>query len=142
MNNTLLELGFYKDNVAVLERYVQANGWDVKTYQNFDFSLLHWAVDTRALNVTRWLLDKGVDKDARGGRCGLTPLMVAAQSGFKEGIDALLAAGADRTLRDKEGRLAVDFAQEASIRKMVKPRVTTHYGCRWKQIRGGHSHQL
>jgi ankyrin repeat protein len=43
---------------------------------------------------------------------GYTALMIAAANGFEVAVDVLLAAGADRTLKQSEGKSAADFARE------------------------------
>jgi ankyrin repeat protein len=43
---------------------------------------------------------------------GYTALMIAAGNGFEAAVDVLLAAGADRTLKQAEGKSAADFARE------------------------------
>jgi ankyrin repeat protein len=43
---------------------------------------------------------------------GYTALMIAAGNGFKDAVDALLAAGADRTRKTQDGKTAANFARE------------------------------
>ncbi len=43
---------------------------------------------------------------------GYTALMIAAGNGFEVAVDVLLAAGADRSLKQAEGKSAADFARE------------------------------
>jgi ankyrin repeat protein len=45
-------------------------------------------------------------------KSGYTGLMIAAGNGFIDAVDALLAAGADRTRKTTEGKMAADFACE------------------------------
>ena len=55
----------------------------------------------------------GVDVDKRDVRSGWTPLMAAASKGFKEAVEALLAAGADASVVAGGGRSAVSEAERA-----------------------------
>ena len=52
------------------------------------------------------------DPDCAQKPSGFTPLMIAAGNGFADAVDALLAAGADRTRKSNDGKTAGDFARE------------------------------
>jgi len=73
---------------------------------------LHYAASGNSLAVARLLLARGarVDAPAPNGR---TPLMLAAQHGSEELVDALLAAGADPSARDRREVTAADMATAA-----------------------------
>lgn len=43
---------------------------------------------------------------------GFTALMIAAGNGFADAVDALLAAGADKSRKTDQGKTAADFARE------------------------------
>ena len=43
---------------------------------------------------------------------GYTALMIAAGNGFGDGVEALIASGADRTIKSPDGKTAADFARE------------------------------
>ena len=58
------------------------------------------------------LLSKGAPLEARSPN-GSTPLMMAARYGNEEAVDALLAAGADRTAKNDLGMNASAFAASA-----------------------------
>lgn len=74
---------------------------------------IHSAASTNdpelALYMAQALIDKGADVNAlqQGSN---TPLQEAGQRGHAELIDALLAAGADKSLRNDEGNNAVGLA--------------------------------
>ena len=59
----------------------------------------------------RVLLELGAERDPRGPN-GETPLMWAARMGELECVRLPVDAGADRTLRDKAGKCALDWANE------------------------------
>ena len=58
-----------------------------------------------------WLIDRGVDLDAREE--GLTPLMRAALRGRGDLVEQLLLAGANPSLSTEDGRTAADLARRA-----------------------------
>jgi uncharacterized protein len=64
--------------------------------------------------VVAALLQIDANIDAQNEREGHTALMVAAWRGHAEVVELLLAAGADRTLVDNEGRTAADLASRAN----------------------------
>jgi ankyrin repeat protein len=61
--------------------------------------------------MLRTLLAKGAALDAADAG-GTTALMRAAEFGRAESLEALLKAGANRTLKDRQGRTAADLARE------------------------------
>jgi len=78
----------------------------------FDNTALHFASATggpESENITRALLEAGVDVDVRGYR-GRTPLFSAAELGNVEVTEILLAAGADPSLKDDDGETIESLA--------------------------------
>lgn len=73
---------------------------------------LHYAASSESLTVVRLLLQQGAVVDARAPN-GRTPLMQAALYGSEEVVAALVAAGADRQLRDERGASAAELARNA-----------------------------
>jgi ankyrin repeat protein len=51
---------------------------------------------------------------------GYTPLMIAAGNGFVDAVDVLLAAGADRSRKQAEGKNAADLARERGHHDLAK----------------------
>lgn len=74
---------------------------------------LHYAVSADVEDqVSAWLLQRGASVDARSPN-GSTPLMMAARYGRESAARQLVAAGAQRQLRNDRGLQASDFAQTA-----------------------------
>src|SRR5258705_4304225 len=73
---------------------------------------LHSAAAARSVPIARLLLEHGAPVNARqgGGDSGFTPLMEAAFNGQVDMVEILVDHGADRHLRDEEGRTAADHA--------------------------------
>lgn len=81
----------------------------------FDPNLaLHAACAGRRLGKPAFakLIEATGDPDVAQMPSGLTALMIAAGNGFADGVDALLAASADRSRKTGEGKTAADFARE------------------------------
>ena len=74
---------------------------------------LHSAAAAHSVPIARLLLEHGAPVNARqgGGDSGFTPLMEAAFNGQVDMVEILVDHGADRHLRDEEGRTAADHAR-------------------------------
>ena len=74
---------------------------------------LHSAAAARSVPIARLLLEHGAPVNARqgGSDSGFTPLMEAAFNGQVDMVEILVAHGAERHLRDEEGRTAADHAR-------------------------------
>lgn len=70
--------------------------------------LLH-AVHTKQLQSVAALLDAGA-KVNRATSSGMTPLMLAAGYGQHDVVELMLAHGANATLHDEAGEVALDYA--------------------------------
>ncbi len=66
------------------------------------------------------LIATGADVNARNAY-GWPPLHIAAKYGYMRIAEMLLAAGARKNRRDKQGRMAVDYACNAEISGLVQP---------------------
>jgi ankyrin repeat protein len=64
------------------------------------------------------LLQAGADPD-RSGANYEPPLVVAARRGDLESLEALLAAGADKSIGDNTGRTALDWARQARRSRLI-----------------------
>ncbi len=89
-------------------------GLNVTHVDNDGQALCHYAAEkNRATLITLLKLDPEcqgfLDLDGQNKR-GQTPLMICAQYGLLEAGTALLQAGASTSIRDTEGRTALDYA--------------------------------
>lgn len=73
---------------------------------------LHYAATGGYVEVMRLLLDNHAYIDAASPN-GSTPLMMAAMYGTDDAVKLLLEAGADATLKNGIGVMALDFARKA-----------------------------
>ena len=110
---------------ALIVRRLIAAGVDAGRAYGNDLTALMWAagrdegVGVRAaLDVIALLVDAGAPLDATDDR-GRTALMIAAELGHGEVVEVLLARGADRAIRDKGGKRAVDLASGAGVRERL-----------------------
>jgi hypothetical protein len=84
-------------------------------------NLLHWATITNRPEVIPELANARVDVNAVDD-AGFTPLMYAATIDFGDtaALDALLAAGADRTIRNGAGRTALQQARQLGHARLAR----------------------
>jgi ankyrin repeat protein len=84
-------------------------------------NLLHWATITNRADVIQELARSGVDINASDD-AGFTPLMYAATINFGDTatLSALLAAGADRTIRNESGRTPLQQAQHLGHTRLAR----------------------
>ena len=70
-----------------------------------------------------WLIRKGADVNAANDN-GNTPLMYAAERGYREIIEVLILNGANTALKNNAGKTAYDLAREngfTELSQMLSP---------------------
>jgi ankyrin repeat protein len=121
---TALHLASFVGNdaviVAILER-----GADARVMSRaFETNMaMHAAAAGRRIGreaFTKLIKATGVDVPQKQG---YTALMIAASNGFREGVETLLACGADKSVKLADGKTAADTAKDrgnAEIEKMLR----------------------
>ena len=105
---------FFKRREVV--RYLLESGADTRSpSRQGGFTPLHSAVATDAgtvdVEIVRLLLDKGADPNAKA-QSGSTPLHTVAFTGDRASLELLLKHGADRAIKNNDGKTAEDIARE------------------------------
>jgi uncharacterized protein len=106
-------------------RLLLDSGVDVNRAYDAELTALMWAAghadnasDSESLRTVDLLLERGAKVDSRDDR-GRTPLMIAAALNHADIVRALIAAGADKSLRDRAGKSAADLAATEEMRAIV-----------------------
>ncbi len=78
---------------------------DRKDKHKYGFSALHHATQLKSIEIIKLLTNNGADFDlgSDGKNIGNTPLMVAAWSGFTEGVEFFLSLGTCTNQQDNNG---------------------------------------
>lgn len=79
-----------------------------------NLNALHLAAKYNNAAIIPFLIEQGIDINTQATENGVTPLILAAHFGNLEATQALLAAGADHTIKDKAGKTATDYAIKTS----------------------------
>lgn len=82
--------------------------------------LLHETVWRNYTGCVQFLLDAKADINEKTANSGRTALFFASLKGYTECLQMLLAAGADVTIKDNEGKTAIDVAANDECRKLLQ----------------------
>ncbi|EEF36691.1 protein VAPYRIN [Ricinus communis] len=107
-----LHLAASNGHLEVL-RLLLLKGADVDAVAKGGFTALHMAVEERRRDCARLLLASGAKADIRDASEGDTPLHIAARLGDENMVRLLLQkGGANKDIRNKNGKIAYDVAAE------------------------------
>ena len=109
-------------------RLLLDHGVDINTHYGNDLTALMWASgysDEAGVNdvidVMTLFIERGARLDDQDNR-GRTALMIAAELNHAAAVDLLLAHGADKTLKDKQGKTAGDLTSLTALREKLAGR--------------------
>jgi ankyrin repeat protein len=101
------------------------HGVDVNARYGNELTVLMWAAGYSseagvedAVKTVTMLLDRGAHIDDQDNR-GRSALMIAAELNHEEAVDLLLAHGADKMLKDKQGKRAGDLTSLTALREKL-----------------------
>jgi ankyrin repeat protein len=100
-------------------RLLLAHGALVNAISKAGTQPIHDAALGDSAEVIRELLVHGADLNARTRDDAQTPLYIAAAMGKRKAVEALVALGADLTIKDSQGRMPLDAAERAGLTDVV-----------------------
>lgn len=108
---------------------------NIQDKQKYCFSAIHHATQMKRLDLIETLANHGADIDiaSSGKNSGNTPLMIAAWSGFKAGVEFYIENGSRTNQQDNNGYTALTKAcikNKADIIKLLIDITDTRIRCR------------
>ncbi len=97
-----------------LAKYLHSKGSPALAFYNGNMSTLGFAAQIGYSEGMDWLIhEAGVDVNVRNKRDQSTALLISVRNGYLQATKLLLEWGADASLRDIDGKTALDYAREA-----------------------------
>ena len=116
---TPLQYAARGDAVDII-KLLATKGADLRAGTDPSFTLLHHAVLSGKTGAIHYLLDNGLDINARHQGTGMTPLILAVDFGNTEGARALVMRGADLNATDENGQRPILLALKKGRRELVE----------------------
>ncbi|MBM4168022.1 MAG: ankyrin repeat domain-containing protein [Ignavibacteria bacterium] len=118
---TAVHLSAFFGQTEVVQ-YLATIGADLHAISKNGFGAmpLHSAVTGKRLEVAQFLLEQGVDVNARQTTLGYTPLHYAAVSGMQSAAKKLIEFGAEVHLKSVDGKTPLDLATEKNHAEVIQ----------------------
>jgi len=129
---TALHLSSFLGRKEVVE-YLTKIGADLHAVSKNGLGVMpiHSAIAGRKLEVAQFLLEQGIDTNARQTTLGYTPLHYAAANGLDAAARKLIEFGAEVHLRSTDGKTPLELATERNhsnvIRVLEEPKEATEF---------------
>ena len=117
--STYLNDAALKGYLTLVQLFLDS-GADIESRNATGGTPLHDAALGGNVAVIAFLLDRGARINAIDRDASVTPLMLAASMGHAKAVETLLEHGADRNLKDRFGRTALDRARETADSRTVE----------------------
>ena len=100
------------------------HGWDLALVDTGGCRPLHFAAGEGHLQMIQLLVGRGAMVDCQDILDRVTPLHLAAFEGQAAAVSLLLSLGADRTIKNGDGKTAEDLAKDENTRAAFKDQDT------------------
>lgn len=115
----LLALAVLHEDEGALTQLLDAGICKVNSVVSKNKMAIHLAAASGSVHITRLLLEKGADINARGGFYEFTPLHYATYQGFEELVQFLVSKSADKGVLDTDGKTAYELAETEALRRAL-----------------------
>lgn len=117
----LIEMLIKKDDVTHFEIVVSKVEHPTNIRIDDRFTMLHIAARENSHNVIRHIIEKGYS-DINNANCGYdgTPLHIAVFNDQIDAIKVLIDLGADRSFKNKEGKIPEDLTKISIIKEWIR----------------------
>ena len=123
----IFEFAIYNDSASATNWLAQNEGYSLYDMPQLEGSRLHYLYNLdqnghlhRCLDVAKLVLDNNIEDINTQDFDGRTLLMTAAAAEDEEACKLFLSYGADKNIKDNEGKTAADLAYNDAIRDIVK----------------------
>ncbi len=116
--HTAIKYGQVKTVKYLIERI----GADIRKRDAKGYTALHIAIENEREDVLKYILSLGIKQNDVNSKTyeNLTPLIIAVQKNNEKIVFELLAYGANKESKDKNGKNALDYAKEKNYMGIIK----------------------
>ncbi len=117
--NTPLQFAAYEGKIKMV-KFLLEKGANINAKNKTNWNALMQAALEGFEEVAKILIEKGSEVDVIGIEKGGTALMLAALKASEKTVKLLLDNGADKTIKDKKGRTALDYAEKYYNKEIIE----------------------
>lgn len=119
VNFPLTQLCPLENKLKIVKYCIKKLGFDVNKKDYYGATLLHYAVDSKNMDIIKFLIKTGADLNAKD-RYGQPPLHWAAQKGKAEICKILIDHGADVNAKDNYGETPLAIAEQNNKTEVIE----------------------
>ena len=118
-HRTALMWAALRGQTAVVE-FLHGKGADINAMDEDGQTALLYSARASFPGTVEYLLKNGADVNVRSKKFGITPLIAATAAGNVEIARLLLAHGADPSIKDNDGFVALDIARQYKFTPLIE----------------------
>ena len=115
---TPLMIAAQNNNINVIKILLD-NKVNIEDVRKRGGTALSFAADKENIDIVKLLLENGANINAQDLEMGITPLMNCAYMNKVNTVDFLLKNSADKSIKDKSGKTALDYAKMRKNKKII-----------------------
>jgi len=111
-DETKLHVAVRLHNLKLVRGALRDQGLDIDALGTYGWTALHEAASCGYIDIVILLLENGADPDIQDSLQKCTPIHLAARNGHLEVVRSLVRGGARLDLRNAEGKIPQDYADD------------------------------